>query len=165
MVLLIINTWTDVHAGGPIEQFAVLFLMSLAGTTLGLAISAGVPNSDWAVLSMIVVVIPQMLFAGALLPVAGLAGFISRHFMVSFWGFQSVRSLFAPAVRDAMARHTGDPGCSLALGMTAIGAHALVYSLAAAALLARKDGRGGVCRMLRAAVFAPLGLAGRGAKR
>lgn len=54
--------------GNWIAVFVTLFLGSLSGYLMGLAISAGSPNQMVALLMVIAVLVPQFLFAGALMP-------------------------------------------------------------------------------------------------
>ncbi len=55
-------------AGAWIAVFITLFIGSLSGYLMGLAISAGSPNQMVALLMVILVLVPQFLFAGALMP-------------------------------------------------------------------------------------------------
>ncbi len=55
-------------AGAYVAVYITLFLGTLSGYLFGLAISAGAPNLNVALLLVIVVLVPQFLFAGALLP-------------------------------------------------------------------------------------------------
>jgi hypothetical protein len=48
--------------------FLTLFLGTLSGYLIGLCISAAAPNQNVAILLVVVVLVPQFLFAGALLP-------------------------------------------------------------------------------------------------
>ncbi len=54
--------------GAWVGIFITLFLGSLSGYLMGLAISAGAPNQMVALLLVILVLVPQFLFAGALMP-------------------------------------------------------------------------------------------------
>jgi ABC transport system ATP-binding/permease protein len=54
--------------GAWIGVFITLFMGSLSGYLMGLAISAGSPNQMVALLLVILVLVPQFLFAGALMP-------------------------------------------------------------------------------------------------
>ena len=56
------------NASGYLAMYLTLFLGTLCGYLIGLAISAGAPNQNSALLLIIVVLVPQFLFAGALLP-------------------------------------------------------------------------------------------------
>jgi len=49
-------------------MYITIFLCTLSGYMLGLLISAGSPNQNIALLLVVVVLVPQFLFAGALLP-------------------------------------------------------------------------------------------------
>ena len=53
---------------GYLAMYITLFLGTLCGYLIGLAISAGAPNQNAALLLIIVILVPQFLFAGALLP-------------------------------------------------------------------------------------------------
>jgi ABC-type multidrug transport system ATPase subunit/pSer/pThr/pTyr-binding forkhead associated (FHA) protein len=86
MVTLVAHYVGGLAAGGLGLQFFVLAMTSLAGTLMGLAISAAVPSSDWATLCMIGLVIPEILFSGALVPARGWSGVISKSLIVSYWG-------------------------------------------------------------------------------
>ncbi len=50
------------------QLYITLFLGTVCGYLIGLAISAGAPNQNSAMMLIIVVLVPQFLFAGALLP-------------------------------------------------------------------------------------------------
>lgn len=54
--------------GAWLAVFMTLFIGSLSGYLMGLAISAGSPNQMVALLMVILVLVPQFLFAGALMP-------------------------------------------------------------------------------------------------
>ena len=55
-------------AGAYMALYVMLFLSTLCGYLIGLAISASAPNQNAAVLMIILVLVPQFMFAGALLP-------------------------------------------------------------------------------------------------
>ena len=55
-------------AGAYLQLYITIFLGTVCGYLIGLAISAGAPNQNAAMLLIIVVLVPQFLFAGALLP-------------------------------------------------------------------------------------------------
>jgi ABC transport system ATP-binding/permease protein len=74
-VVFIIAKWIFVGFAPPtlsmaawIGVFFTLFMGSLSGYLMGLAISAGSPNQMVALLLVILVLVPQFLFAGALMP-------------------------------------------------------------------------------------------------
>jgi hypothetical protein len=71
--------------------YITLFLGTLTGYLTGLAISAGAPNQNMALLLVIAVLVPQFLFAGALLPLDLIPGgeMISRA-TTTRWAFESL---------------------------------------------------------------------------
>jgi len=75
---------------GYLWLYITLFLATLCGYLIGLAISASAPNQNAAMLLIIVVLVPQFLFAGALLPLDLIPGgeYISWA-MPTRWTFES----------------------------------------------------------------------------
>lgn len=74
-VIFLLTKWLLVGFGPSIlgvgawgAMFITLFIGSLSGYLMGLAISAGSPNQMVALLMVILVLVPQFLFAGALMP-------------------------------------------------------------------------------------------------
>ena len=83
LVTLTLQIFGGIHAGSVGIQLLLLGLVSVLGTLMGLAISAAAKSSDWAIICMIAVVIPEILFSGALVPRArvlrlGIQGFDRR---------------------------------------------------------------------------------------
>jgi len=54
--------------GGYLSMYVTIFLCTLSGYMLGLLISAASPNQNIALFLVVIVLVPQFLFAGALLP-------------------------------------------------------------------------------------------------
>jgi len=70
--------------------YITLFLCTLCGYFIGLAISAIAPNQNAAMLLIILVLVPQFLFAGALLPLDLIPGGEAISvFMPTRWGFEA----------------------------------------------------------------------------
>ncbi|NIW44074.1 MAG: ABC transporter permease, partial [Gammaproteobacteria bacterium] len=70
--------------------YITLFLCTLCGYFIGLAISSIAPNQNAAMLLIILVLVPQFLFAGALLPLDLIPGGEAISvFMPTRWGFES----------------------------------------------------------------------------
>jgi pSer/pThr/pTyr-binding forkhead associated (FHA) protein/ABC-type multidrug transport system ATPase subunit len=70
--------------------FVTLFLGALSGYLMGLAISAGAPNQNVALLLVIVVLVPQFLFAGGLMPLDLIPGGEYISYLVSArWSFEA----------------------------------------------------------------------------
>jgi len=156
MLLFIINIWGGMEAGNILQQFSVLFLVYLAGTTMGLAISSAVGSSDQAVMLMIVTVVPQVLFSGAMFPLRGAAAFIAQTFVVGYWGQDAITSLLPAATQKALPAGSGAVGNAVASAL-AVTLHILLYALLALVFLVRKDGPGAVKNMLKTVTLSLLG--------
>ena len=70
--------------------YVTLFLGAMSGYLMGLAISAGAPNQNMALLLVIVVLVPQFLFAGGLMPLDIIPGgeYIS-YIVTTRWSFEA----------------------------------------------------------------------------
>src|SRR5262249_46853951 len=75
--------------------YLTLLLTALAGVTLGLLISALTSNSDRATSFVPVVLIPQIIFGGAIVPLSqiGPVGELLPQFMASMSGYYSAGTL------------------------------------------------------------------------
>ena len=77
-------------AGGYLQLYLTLFLCTLCGYLIGLVISASAPNQNSAMLLIIAVLVPQFLFAGALLPLDLIPGGEAiSTVMPTRWAFES----------------------------------------------------------------------------
>lgn len=89
--------------GDLVIMFFVLVLISLAGTTLGLLISAAVDNPDRAITLVPVVLMPQIMFSGMYAPVEQMQSwskFIS-NFMVVRWSVSLLNKLWERRLTSA----------------------------------------------------------------
>jgi ABC-type multidrug transport system ATPase subunit len=75
---------------GWLALYITLFLGAMSGYLMGLAISAAAPNQNMALLLVIVVLVPQFLFAGGLMPLDLIPGgkFIS-YIVSTRWAFET----------------------------------------------------------------------------
>lgn len=97
--------------GALIEMAIGLWLVSLVGLMLGLCISAVAPNSDRAVSFVIIVLIPQIIFANVIFSL-GNASEVLSWLMPSRWGMQVLGSIVG--LKDQYTDHsapfyTADP--------------------------------------------------------
>jgi LPXTG-motif cell wall-anchored protein len=75
---------------GYFSLYITLFVGTLCGYFIGLAISAAAPNQNSAMMLIIIVLVPQFLFAGALLPLDLIPGGEAISvFMPTRWAFES----------------------------------------------------------------------------
>ena len=92
-------------AGGYVAMYITLFLATLCGYIIGLAISAAAPNQNAAMMLIIAALVPQFLFAGALLPLDLIPGGKEASvIMPTRWGFEAfmlITEIGDPLVEDA----------------------------------------------------------------
>jgi ABC-type multidrug transport system permease subunit len=104
-ILLGLTHWLSpqgVH-GDLIIMFFVLLLISLAGITLGLLISAAVDNPDRAITLVPVVLMPQIMFSGMNVPIEEMQSwskFVS-NFMVVRWSVSLLEKLWMRRLSSA----------------------------------------------------------------
>ena len=96
LVVMALLLWTV--PGGPavgVEFFIAGFLAALAGVAVGLAISAAVPTPDRAMALVPLAMIPQIMFGGAIIPLAdiGAAGRMISAVIAARWSFESLGRL------------------------------------------------------------------------
>jgi len=76
-----------------------LFLTGMAATTMGLTVSAMVTSADKAVGVIPILLIPQVILSNAIVTLSGASESIAKASMVSFWGFDCVKTTLASEVR------------------------------------------------------------------
>lgn len=91
------------------KLFAAIFLTSLGGMSMGLLISASVKNSDRAMALVPVLVIPQLLLAGAIVPLERmlLPGRALAQLMMSKWALELTGSMSGLEPRFSALRNAG----------------------------------------------------------
>ena len=88
--LLVLRT-SGLGAGVYVAMLITMFLGTLSGYMMGLAISAAAPNQNVALLLVIVVLVPQFLFAGALLPLSIIpGGEVISSIASTRWAFEAL---------------------------------------------------------------------------
>lgn len=93
-------TWLGLGLGGPsiptlASLFVTLLLVAFSGTTLGLLLSAINKNSDRVTSTVPIILIPQIIFGGAIISLdkMGLVGNWLGDVMVSNWGYRALGTL------------------------------------------------------------------------
>ncbi|MBI3969023.1 MAG: ATP-binding cassette domain-containing protein [Chloroflexi bacterium] len=83
------------RAGAYLFAFLTLMLISLGGIGMGLLISVLATNSDRAMAFVPVVLIPQIIFSGAIVSpeTMGVIGRAVSHLMVAKWGYQALGAI------------------------------------------------------------------------
>ncbi len=115
IALLVGIVWAGLGLGSPSLEsvfylYLTLVLTALGGTTLGLLISAATSNSDRATSFVPIVLIPQIIFSGAVVSFErmGLIGEWLSNLMISKWGYQATgRILDLDTVSSTPLRFNG----------------------------------------------------------
>ena len=102
LLLLTVHALADMRAN-LIGQFVILFPTAVGALTLGLAISAAVDTADKAILLMILVLIPQLLFANAFIELGGFGEFVAGAGILSYWCHDGLKSLLPDRLLDLTA--------------------------------------------------------------
>ena len=124
-------------------QVAVLWLAAVAATAMGLMMSAIATSSDKAIAMVPVLLIPQVILSGAIVALGGVAEWVARGTMISYWSYDAMKNLMRADVRNAVGP-TGAPLVVLESGLgtdiIALGALFIAF-LAAAWLALRRETR------------------------
>jgi len=97
---------------------------------------------------MNLVVIPQVLFAGALAPLDGFAELIGKSVIVGHWAYQAFQPMLDEKLPDHMGLDSDAP--SLVFSMSMVGLHTFIYSSIFFLAMVKKDGPGGFAKLARA---------------
>ncbi len=115
-------------------QAGALLLTSLAGMLMGLLISALVKTEDKAMAIVPILLIPQVIFSGAILSLSQTAETIARWTIVAFWSFNAM--LHSLAHSDKLVP---PPFATFRHDLAAIGLFVIALTFLTAVVLKTKD--------------------------
>ena len=115
-------------------QATALLLTSCAGMLMGLLVSALVKSEDKAMAIVPILLIPQVIFSGAILELTRVAEGIAKWLIVAFWSFDAM--LHGLPHSDSLVPKLH---CGFDEDITTIGMFLVVLTVAAALALKRKD--------------------------
>ncbi|HEV3080077.1 MAG TPA: FHA domain-containing protein [Gemmataceae bacterium] len=121
----IVRGWCG-PAGLAIGQWAVLALLSVAGTALGLLISAFARTEEVAVALVPIAVMPQIILAGVIAPLSGLANLLAKGLITVHWGERGMESLLPDKDLSLFHSERLPYGTQLAV----VGAHIVLFAAA-----------------------------------
>ncbi len=131
-------------AGDGWSQYALLSLTSLTGVAIGLAISAVANSEDVAVTMVPISLIPQIIMAGILAPLAGYTRGLAQIAISAYWGYQGLVGTLESSVQDRL-RDAGtiDLGTEWdsARVCSVLVAHILVFAIVALITLRLRDNK------------------------
>jgi len=96
LLFVIVRVWCQ-PAGWAPEQWAVLTALSVAGTAIGLFISALARSEEVAIALLPIIVIPQLILANVVAPLSGLVELLAKGFVTVYWAQRALEGLAAEA--------------------------------------------------------------------
>ena len=134
-LLFAVVKWCCDPPGEWAGQWAMLLALSLAGTALGLAISACAGSEEVAIALIPIAVIPQIVLSGAIAPLSGWVQWVARGCVTTYWGKHGLDQLL-PEKYGEVARNAdlAEAGNYWVAGGVTLG-HAATYLLVALAVL------------------------------
>jgi hypothetical protein len=114
-VLLVVLSRLDrlppLEAGSYSQLLVTLALTSTAGLAIGLAASAGVTDATQATLALPMICFPQVLFAGAVVPVDQMAGAGAglSFAMATRWSFEALGRVLLPSLDASASTSAASP--------------------------------------------------------
>ena len=122
----------------------LLSLVSLTGVAIGLAISAVANSEDVAVTMVPVSLIPQIILAGILAPLAGYTHGLAQLAISAYWGYQGLAGTLESPVqgrlRDAGTMDLGTEW-DLARVCSVLVVHILVFAIVSVITLRLRDSK------------------------
>jgi hypothetical protein len=138
IVFMLAATLTTGIPGAPLLQFLLLVMGALAGTAIGLLISASANTRDQATTIVPLALVPQLLLAGVLVPkLPDLAASMAKVAVSGYWLTEAMKSVFIATEGPILvvSGHTGMvidmTAQPVGLGATVVAAHALAFLLLA----------------------------------
>jgi hypothetical protein len=126
----IVSPWCQ-PPGSAALQWATLSVLAVAGTAIGLFISASARSEEVATALVPIAVIPQIILAGVVAPLNGPVQFLAKGFITVHWAQQALESLLPEADLTFLGRQ--DAGFmgpwAIVLAQAAVGAAATIVVL------------------------------------
>ncbi len=144
--LLFEIVWIWCRPGGnPTLQWITLGVLAIAGSSIGLLISAYARTEEVATALVPVAVIPQIILAGVIAPLKGIAVLIAQGLITVYWAQQALERTLPDTALEALGREPGEWSSPCAIVLL----HAAVAAAATVVLLSRSEGRSGSKRARR----------------
>ncbi len=148
VVYVLVAALADSIPGDRLQQFFLLTIGAMAGTAMGLVISAFANTRDQATTIVPLALVPQLILAGVLVPkLPDLATAVAKIAVSGYWLTEAMKSVFITAEGPIriMNAHTGtlmdmtaEPA---AYGAAIVAAHALTFLLIAYLVTLIRHGR------------------------
>jgi ABC transport system ATP-binding/permease protein len=136
MLFGIVRPWCH-PPGQAAAQWVTLAALAVAGTAVGLFISAVARTEEVGTALVPIAVIPQIILAGLVAPLKGMVEYFARGVITVYWGQQAIERLLSDADRAALER----PKAEWIAALLVILLHALAAGLATVFILPLPAGK------------------------
>jgi hypothetical protein len=134
-ILYGLTKWYCGPPGAFVPQSLVLLSLTVAGTAVGLFLSAVSSTEDMAVSLIPVAIIPQVILAGGVAPLSGVAHVLAKVGITTYWGKRALDGLLPSDTFDlARAGELAEPEVFWAAVAITL-AHAIVFVTAAVVVM------------------------------
>jgi len=130
----IVRVWCDLP-GSAAFQWITLSALAMAGTAIGLLISALARSEEVATALVPIVVIPQIILAGVVAPLSGVAQWMAKGFVTVYWAQETLEHLLPESDRTLLGRSSAAWGGTFGLVLC----HLAVAATLAIVVLSRFD--------------------------
>jgi ABC-type multidrug transport system ATPase subunit len=140
LLFAIVRSWCD-PPGSALGQLATLAPLAVAGTALGLLISAFARTEEVAVALVPIAIIPQIILAGVIAPLRGLGNVLARGLITVHWAERALEALLPESDRELLRLERTEYAASLA----GVAAHVGVFVVGSLLVLwwqGRSKGKG-----------------------
>jgi ABC transport system ATP-binding/permease protein len=117
--------------GPAVAQWCILVALALAGTGLGLLISALARTEEVAAALVPLLVMPQIILAGVIAPLSGPVRWLAQVVITAYWGTEALQAVLPESELQALGIRPSSPGFDLAM----IGLHLVVFTAATLIIL------------------------------
>ncbi len=129
--------------GNLVLRFLVLFAISMSATLMGLAVSAFVNSNDKAMTAIPMLLVPQIILSGAVVKLKGAASMVAKATMVSYWGYEAMKSTLDENVKSVKNAINGEfivtTDYSLTIALSAVIGLSILFLIIALTGLKLKD--------------------------
>ncbi len=136
MLFGIVRPWCH-PPGQAAAQWATLAALAVAGTAVGLLISAVARTEEVATALVPIAVIPQIILAGLVVPLKGFVKYLARGFITVYWGQQAIERLLSDTDRMLLKREKAE----WVVALLVILLHALAAAVATVVILQLTAGK------------------------
>jgi hypothetical protein len=107
LLFVVVRPWCQ-PPGAAGAQWATFVALATAGTAVGLLLSAFARTEEVATALVPIAVIPQIILAGVVAPLSGIARLMARGLVSVYWGQQALERLLPADDLELLGRDAGN---------------------------------------------------------